>query len=79
MQARDKVEGLHNCEEFSQRLECLYEVMQTRGKSFLLLLSNNFPEKIRKTLCYGTEKEKFSPVSKSCPRSLARVISSCFA
>ena len=33
MQTRDDVEGLHNCREFSQRLECLYEAMQTQEKS----------------------------------------------
>ena len=38
MQARDEVEGLHNCRELSQRLECLYQAMQTQVKSFLLLL-----------------------------------------
>ena len=30
--------GLHNCLEFSQPLECLYQAMQTQEKSFLLLL-----------------------------------------
>ena len=29
--------GLHNCLEFSQPLECLYQAMQTQEKSFLLL------------------------------------------
>ena len=38
MQTRDEVEGLHDCREFSQRLECLYQAMQTQVKSFLLLL-----------------------------------------
>ena len=38
MQTRDEVEGLHNRREFSQSLECLYQVMQTQEKSFLLLL-----------------------------------------
>ena len=38
MQTRDEVEGLHNCQEFSQRLECLYQAMQTQEKSFPLLL-----------------------------------------
>ena len=33
---RDEVEGLHNCWEFSQPLECLYQAMQT-WKSFRLL------------------------------------------
>ena len=35
---RDEVEGLHNRREFFQRLECLYQAMQTQEKSFLLLL-----------------------------------------
>ena len=30
MQTRDEVEGLHNRREFSQRLDCLYQAMQTR-------------------------------------------------
>ena len=38
MQTRDEVEGLHDCREFSQHLECLYQDMQTQEKSFLLLL-----------------------------------------
>ena len=45
MQTRDEVESLHDRQEFSQRLECLYQAMQTQEKSFLLLLYNNFPEK----------------------------------
>ena len=38
MQTRDEVEGLHNCREFSQPLECLYQAMQTQEKSLLQLL-----------------------------------------
>ena len=38
MQTPDEEEGLHNCREFSQPLECLYQAMQTQEKSFLLLL-----------------------------------------
>ena len=30
--------GLHNCQEFSQPLEYLYQATQTQEKSFLLLL-----------------------------------------
>ena len=55
MQTRDEVEGLHNCLEFSQPLECLYQAMQTPENSFLLILLNIFPEKKRKTLCYGID------------------------
>ena len=58
MQTRDEVEGLHNCLEFSQQLESLYQAMQTQGKSFLLLLLNNFPEKRRKTLCMALIKRE---------------------
>ena len=36
MQTLDFVSGLHNCLEFSQLLECLYQAMQT-WKSFRLL------------------------------------------
>ena len=41
MQTRDEVESLiaeRNCRDISQPLECLYQAMQTREKSFLLLL-----------------------------------------
>ena len=34
----DFVSGLHNCLEFSQPLECLYQDMQTQEKCFVLLL-----------------------------------------
>ena len=58
MQTRDEVEGLHYRQEFSQRLERLYQAMQTQEKSFLLLLYNNFPEKKRKTLCMALIKRE---------------------
>ena len=38
MQTRDEVEGVDNCREFYQPLECLYQAMQTPEKRFLLLL-----------------------------------------
>ena len=38
MQTRDEVEGFHNCREFSQPFECLYQAMQIQEKSFLLVL-----------------------------------------
>ena len=34
MQIRDEVEGLHNCRECTQPLDCLYQAMQTQEKSF---------------------------------------------
>ena len=45
MQTRDEVEGLHDCQEFSQPLECLYQAMQTQDKSFQLLLLNKMSKK----------------------------------
>ena len=49
MQTWDEVEGLHNCQEFSQSLECLYQAMQTKEKKiFKLLLYDKPPEKKRK-------------------------------
>ena len=33
-QTRDEVEGLRNCREFSQLLECLYQDMQTQEFTF---------------------------------------------
>ena len=60
MQTRDEVEGLHNRREFSQRLEFLYQAMQTQEKSFLLLLYNNFPEKKTQNSLYGTDQKRNS-------------------
>ena len=34
MQTRDEVEGLHNCQEFSQPLKCLYQANANTGKKF---------------------------------------------
>ena len=42
-QTREEVEGLHNCREFSQRLECLYQAMQTQEKVFYCFYKINFP------------------------------------
>ena len=50
MQTPDKVEGLHNCREFSQRLECLY---QTQEKSFLLFLKNKCAIEKTQNFLYG--------------------------
>ena len=45
MQTQDKVEGLHNCQEFSQPLECFYQV-QTLGKKFPIAFTKQpFQEK----------------------------------
>ena len=47
MQTRDEVEGLHNCREFSQPLECLYQVMQTQEKKSSIAFIKYFSKLIR--------------------------------
>ena len=42
MQTLDVVSGLHNFQEFSQPLECLYQAMKTQEESFLLLKKYRF-------------------------------------
>ena len=55
MQTRDDVEGLHDCLEFFQPLECLYHAMQTQEESFLLLKYRFFLEKY----CYFAVYKQF--------------------
>ena len=50
-----------------------------RKKVFYCFYKMNFPRKDAKLFLWHWLKEKFLPVGKSCPRSLARVISSFFA
>ena len=50
-----------------------------RKKVFYCFYKKTFPRKSAKLFVWHWLKEKFLPVAKSCPRSLARVISSCFA
>ena len=50
-----------------------------RKKVFYCFYKITFPGKNAKLFVWHWLKEKFLPVAKSCPRSLARVISSCFA
>ena len=47
MQTLDFVSGLHNCQEFSQTLECLYQAMQTQEKKVFYCFYN-FPERKEK-------------------------------
>ena len=62
---RDEVEGLHNCLEFSQPLECLYQAMQVQENSFLSLLKIDFPKKKKNKICCLGHwlKEKFLKLS----------------
>ena len=79
MQTRDEVEGLPNCLEFSQPLECLYHAMQIQEKVFYCFYKLTFPRKIAKLSAVALIKREILTSRKSCTRSLARVISSCFA
>ena len=49
-----------------------------RKKVFYCFYKITFPRKTQNSLLWHWLKEKFLPVAKSCTRSLARVISSCF-
>ena len=66
-----------------QMLNVLYQAMQTQEKKFknvfYCFYKTTFPRKNAKLFVWHRLKEKFLPVVKSCPRSLARVIGSCFA
>ena len=55
MQTRDEIEGLHNCLEFSQPLEFLYQAMQNTGKKFSSCLNIAFLEKY----CYFVVYKQF--------------------
>ena len=80
MRTREKVEGLHNCREFSQPLECLYQDMQTQEKSFLLPLQINFSEKKSKTLLFrALIKREILTSREVLYTKLVRVIGLCFA
>ena len=54
MHTQDEVEGLHNGREFSQRLECLYQAMQTQEKVFYYFYKITFREKTQNSL-YGPD------------------------
>ena len=49
-QTRDEVEGLHNCPEFSQTLESLYQAMQTQEKKFFIVFIKYFSKLIRQMI-----------------------------
>ena len=52
MQTRDEVEGLHNCLEFPQPVECLYQAVQTQEKNLFCFYKIFFLEKEKNTLFY---------------------------
>ena len=52
MQTRHEVEGLYNCLEFPQPVECLYQAVQTPEKIFFCFYKIFFLEKEKNTLFY---------------------------
>ena len=52
MQTRDEVEGLYNCLEFPQPVECLYQAVQTQEKIFFCFYKIFFLVKEKNTLFY---------------------------
>ena len=45
MQTRVKVEGLHDCQEFFQPLECLYQVTQKQENGLYCFYKTTFEKK----------------------------------
>ena len=58
MQTRDEVEGLHNRREFSQRLESLYQAMQTQAKVFYCYYKITFMRKNAKHFVMALTKRE---------------------
>ena len=59
MQTQDKVLGLHNCQEFSQLLECLYQAMQIQEKVFSFIDYLTF---LRKKIVMALIKREILPI-----------------
>ena len=55
MQTRVKVEGLHNCWEFFQPLQCLCQATQTQEKGLYSFYKTTFKKKKEKLFAYGTD------------------------
>ena len=72
----------HNCitVENSPNVSSVYiRLCEHREKVFYCFYKITFPRKDAKFFVWHWLKEKFLPVAKPCPRSLARILSSCFA
>ena len=80
MQTVDFVSGLHNCQEFSHPLECLYQAMQTQEKVFYCFYKLTFPRKKKNSLFRLLIKREILTSREVLYTKLnVRVISSCFA
>ena len=60
MQTQDEVLGLHNCQEFSQLLECLYQAMQIQEKVFSCFI--NYLTFLRKKIVMALIKREILPI-----------------
>ena len=69
---------LHNCGEFSQPLECLYQAIQIQKKVFYCFYNLTFARKNVKLSVMALIKIEFLTSRESCTQSLVRVISFCF-
>ena len=74
MQTLDCVSGLHNCREFSQPLECLYQAMQIQEKVFYCIYKITFPRKNAKLFVMALIKKEILTsrkllYKKSCTRN----------
>ena len=79
MQRLDFVSGLHNCQEFSQPVECLYQAMH-RKKAFYCFYKITFPRKKKNSLFRLLIKREILTSREVLYTKLnVRVISSCFA
>ena len=58
MQTLDFVSGLHNCREFPQPLECLYQAMQIQEKVFYCIYKITFPRKNAKLFVMALIKKE---------------------
>ena len=60
MQTQRKVLGLHNCQEFSQPLECLHQAMQIQEKVFYCFI--NYLTFLRKKIVMAVIKREILPI-----------------
>ena len=65
MQTRVNVEGLHNCREFFQPLECLCQATHAQEKGLYCFYKTTFKKKKKNSLLMELIKEKYSYQSQS--------------
>ena len=78
-ETKSRVNFCITVENFPNTSSVYIRLCKHRKKVFYCFYKKTFPRKSAKLFVWHWLKEKFLPVAKSCPRSLARLISSCFA